>query len=137
MTSVQDPAQRMFAADGASQGLGIELHEAGEGAAHLSMVVTASMVNGHGLAHGGYIFLLADTAFACACNSHGPTTVGAGATVDFVAPAYEGDTLVAKAHEVGRFGRSGIYDVTVTRDEQVVAEFRGRSRGIRGMEKSA
>jgi acyl-CoA thioesterase len=126
------PTEAMFAADEASRALGIELLEQGEGTAVLRMTVTPAMVNGHGIAHGGYLFLLADTAFACACNSHGPVTVAAGADIDFVAPAYEGDALVATARERTRFGRSGIYDVSVLRGDEVIAEFRGRSRSIRG-----
>ncbi|MDT0386714.1 hydroxyphenylacetyl-CoA thioesterase PaaI [Streptomyces dubilierae] len=121
----------MFAADEASRGLGIELLEQGEGTAVLRMTVTRSMVNGHGIAHGGYVFLLADSAFACACNSHGPTTLAAGADITFVAPAHEGDVLVASAEERTRYGRSGLYDVTVRRGDEVMAEFRGRSRSIR------
>ncbi|MEG8274951.1 hydroxyphenylacetyl-CoA thioesterase PaaI [Streptomyces sp. AHA2] len=121
----------MFAADRASRGLGIDVLEQGVGTAVLRMTVTGSMVNGHGIAHGGYVFLLADTAFACACNSHGPVTVAAGADISFVAPAHEGDVLVARAEERTRYGRSGLYDVTVLRDDEVVAEFRGRSRSIR------
>ncbi|MFE0673079.1 hydroxyphenylacetyl-CoA thioesterase PaaI [Streptomyces sp. NPDC058867] len=120
----------MFAADEASRGLGIELLEHGEGTAVLRMTVTGAMVNGHGIAHGGYVFLLADTAFACACNSHGPVTVAAGADITFVAAAHEGDVLVARADERTRYGRSGIYDVSVRRGDEVVAEFRGRSRSI-------
>ncbi|MBO8192256.1 hydroxyphenylacetyl-CoA thioesterase PaaI [Streptomyces oryzae] len=118
----------MLGADRASTALGIELLDGGEGFATCRMKVTAGMVNGHGTAHGGYVFLLADTAFACACNSHGPVTVAAGADITFVAPAWEGDELLAVAQERTRYGRSGIYDVTVLRGEQVVAEFRGRSR---------
>ncbi|MER6694298.1 hydroxyphenylacetyl-CoA thioesterase PaaI [Streptomyces minutiscleroticus] len=121
----------MFTADEASRGLGIEILEHGEGTAVLRMTVTASMVNGHGIAHGGYLFLLADTAFACACNSHGPVTVAAGADIDFVAPARRGDVLLARARERTRFGRSGIYDVSVVRGDEVIAEFRGRSRTVR------
>ncbi|MEV0599614.1 hydroxyphenylacetyl-CoA thioesterase PaaI [Streptomyces sp. NPDC050315] len=124
----------MFAADQASQRLGIELLEAGEGSALLRMTVCETMVNGHGIAHGGYLFLLADTAFACACNSHGPVTVAAGADVTFVAPAKQGDVLLARAEERTRYGRSGIYDVSVQRGGEVIAEFRGRSRVIRGVE---
>ncbi|MGJ5829970.1 hydroxyphenylacetyl-CoA thioesterase PaaI [Streptomyces ossamyceticus] len=118
----------MLAKDEASRGLGIELLEHGPGTATLRMTVTPAMVNGHRITHGGYVFLLADTAFACACNSHGPVTVAAGADITFVAPAYEGDVLVATAEERTRFGRSGIYDVSVRRGEEVIAEFRGRSR---------
>lgn len=117
----------MFAADRASRLLGIELVEHGRGTAELRMTVTAAMVNGHGIAHGGYLFLFADTAFACACNSHGPVTVAAGADVSFVAPAHEGDVLTATATERTRYGRSGIYDVTVLRGAEVIVEFRGRS----------
>ncbi|MET8471885.1 hydroxyphenylacetyl-CoA thioesterase PaaI [Streptomyces sp. NPDC006422] len=120
----------MFAADLASQLLGIELLEHGSGHATLRMKVTAAMVNGHGIAHGGYVFLFADTAFACACNSEGPVTVASGADITFVAPAHEGDVLVAAAHEVTRYGRSGLYDVRVTRGDAVIAEFRGRSRSV-------
>ncbi|WP_280908455.1 hydroxyphenylacetyl-CoA thioesterase PaaI [Streptomyces sp. SAI-117] len=131
MGATKGPAEAMFAADQASKGLGIELLEHGEGTAELRMTVTPAMVNGHGIAHGGYLFLLADTAFACACNSHGPVTVAAGADIDFVAPAHEGDVMVATARERTRFGRSGIYDVSVRRGGEVIAEFRGRSRSVR------
>jgi len=127
-------AHAMFAADEASQALGIKLVEAGNGQAVATMEVTSSMVNGHDIAHGGYVFLLADTAFALACNSHGPATVAAGAEISFVAAGRLGDQLVATATERTRFGRNGIYDVTVHREtpegRQVVAEFRGRSRVI-------
>ncbi len=124
----------MFAADGASRALGIELLSAEAGAATVRMRVSAEMVNGHDIAHGGYVFLVADTAFACACNSHGPVTVAAAADITFVEPARLGDELVAVATERTRFGRSGIYDVTVFRpagdDRIVVAEFRGHSRSL-------
>ena len=127
----------MFAADEASRSLGIELLAVGDGSARLSMLVTPAMVNGHGIAHGGYIFLFADTAFACACNSHGPVTVAAGAEITFIAPVREGDLLLATAEERTRFGRSGIYDVRIARGDTVVAEFRGRSRSVRGLEERA
>lgn len=123
-------AEAMFDGDHASRALGIELLDVADGHATTRMTVTPSMVNGHRIAHGGYVFLLADTAFACACNSHGPVTVAAGADITFVAQAREGDLLVADAVERTRFGRSGIYDVTVRRNDDVVAEFRGRSRTI-------
>jgi acyl-CoA thioesterase len=125
-------ARTMFAADTASLKLGMELLEVGGGAAVVSMTVRQEMINGHGIGHGGYVFLLADTAFACACNSHGPVTVAAGADISFVAPVRAGDVLVATATERVGYGRSGIYDVTVRRGDQVVAEFRGRSRTIGG-----
>jgi acyl-CoA thioesterase len=128
----QTPAHEMFDRDTASKSLGIELLDAGNGQATARMRVTAEMVNGHGMTHGGFVFLLADTAFACACNSHGPVTVAAGADISFLAPTHEGDVLTAYAQERVTRGRSGIYDVTVTCDGDVVAEFRGRSRRLPG-----
>ncbi|WP_181193201.1 hydroxyphenylacetyl-CoA thioesterase PaaI [Prauserella shujinwangii] len=126
----------MFAVDEASRALGIELVDAGEGRAVCAMTVTATMVNGHDIVHGGYVFLLADTTFACACNSHGPVTVASGAEISFVTSARLGDRLVATAEERTRYGRNGIYDVTVHRADAagrtVIAEFRGRSRVIGG-----
>ncbi|WNV91861.1 hydroxyphenylacetyl-CoA thioesterase PaaI [Umezawaea sp. Da 62-37] len=121
----------MFAADAASNALGIELLHLDEGTARLSMTITARMVNGHGIGHGGYVFLLADSAFSCACNREGSVTVAAQAEIDFIAPVHVGDELVADAVERASFGRSGIYDITVRRGDQVVAEFRGRSRTLR------
>jgi acyl-CoA thioesterase len=123
-------AHEMFDRDSASRGLGMELVEAGEGTAIVRMPVTEAMVNGHGMAHGGFVFLVADTAFACACNSRGPVTVAAGADITFLGPARAGDLLEARASERSASGRSGIYDVTVTNAGDVVAEFRGRSRVI-------
>jgi acyl-CoA thioesterase len=125
---VPEPVRRMLDDDLASRSLGIGLVDAGPGFAVVRMTITDTMVNGHDLAHGGYVFLLADTAFACACNSHGPVTVAAGADITFVAAAHLGDELVARAEERVTYGRSGIYDVTVRRGDEVVAEFRGRSR---------
>ncbi len=134
------PVEAMLEADRASAGLGVGLVDEGDGFAEVRMTVTGEMVNGHGTAHGGYVFLLADTAFACACNSHGPVTVAAGADITFVAPAWEGDELRAVARERVRHGRSGLYDVTVLRGDQVIAEFRGRSRTatpVKGTEATA
>jgi acyl-CoA thioesterase len=127
----QTAAHQMFDRDTASKALGIELLDAGNGQATVRMTVTADMVNGHAMTHGGYVFMLADTAFACACNSHGPVTVAAGADISFLRASAAGDVLVAYAQERVTRGRSGIYDVTVTCDGDVVAEFRGRSREIR------
>jgi acyl-CoA thioesterase len=128
------PVEAMMAADHASRALGIELAEFGPGRAVTRMTVRDDMVNGHAIAHGGLIFALADTAFACACNSYGPVTVAAAAEIVFVAPARLGDGLVAEAVVRTRFGRSGVYDVTVRRasDDQVIAEFRGRSQQLAG-----
>jgi acyl-CoA thioesterase len=127
-----DPVAAMLAADRASRDMGIEVVESGRGRATARMAVTGAMVNGHGLAHGAFVFAVADTAFACACNSHGPVTVAAGADITFVAPVREGDELVAEAVERTRYGRNGVYDVTVRRGTEVVAEFRGRSRTLGG-----
>ena len=126
-------ADAMWADDRASAALGIEITDVAPGRAVASMTVRADMVNGHGMAHGGYVFTLADTAFAFACNTHGQRTVAAGAEIAFLAPAPEGARLRAEAVERYREGRSGICDVTVrAQDGTVVAEFRGRSRTIAG-----
>jgi acyl-CoA thioesterase len=124
------PAVAMFQADEASRSLGMELLRVGDGTAVVQMTIGRSMLNGHAIAHGGYLFMLADTAFACACNSRGPVTVAVAADITFVAPVREGDVLVATAQERVSYGRSGIYDVSVRRGDEVVAEFRGRSRSI-------
>ena len=123
-------AAAMYDRDLASQHLGIEISDVAPGRARARMRVTETMVNGHDIAHGGYVFLLADDAFAFACNTYGEVTVAAAAEVVFVTPAHLGDELVADAVERTRYGRSGIYDVTVRRasDDAVIAEFRGHSR---------
>jgi acyl-CoA thioesterase len=136
----------MYERDRATRHLGIEIGEVGPGRATARMRVTGEMVNGHDIAHGGYVFLLADTAFAFACNTYDKVTVAAAAEVVFVRPARLGDELVAEAVERTRYGRSGIYDVTVRLaapkpsgglgpkpaagpgDGVVIAEFRGHSR---------
>ena len=121
----------MMAKDEASRRLGIELTGQGEGRAVTRMTVRDDMVNGHDMAHGGLIFALADTAFACACNSFGPVTVASSAEIVFVAPAQAGDVLEAEAVLRTRFGRAGLYDVTVRRGGgDVIAEFRGRSHQV-------
>jgi phenylacetic acid degradation protein PaaD len=132
-TLAQRSAAAMWAGDLASQALGFEVSGVSPGRAVARMTVTAAMVNGHAIAHGGYVFLLADTAFAFACNTYGQVTVARGADITFVAPAREGDVLEAVAQERHRAGRNGIYDVTVRRlggsgGSDVVAEFRGHSR---------
>ena len=120
----------MYAGDRASQELGIVIDDVGLGRALARMRITPAMVNGHAIAHGGYIFLLADTAFAFACNTHGPTLARA-AEIVFVHPARAGDDLVAEAVERLGYGRNGMYDVTVRRaDGAVIAEFRGHSRRV-------
>jgi acyl-CoA thioesterase len=122
----------MWAEDTASAGLGMKLVEVAEGMARLEMTVREDMVNGHGIAHGGFVFTLADSAFAFACNSRNLVTVAQACDIVFVAPARRGDVLVAEARERTTFGRNAIYDVTVTRGDEVVAEFRGRSRQLSG-----
>ncbi|MET7394388.1 hydroxyphenylacetyl-CoA thioesterase PaaI [Dactylosporangium sp. NPDC005572] len=127
----QASAEAMYAADVASRSLGITVSAVGPGRATATMTVRPDMLNGHAIGHGGFVFLLADTAFAFACNSYGTPTVAAGADVEFLEPVREGDVLTAVAVERVRRGRAGVYDVTVTRpDGTVVAEFRGRSRAI-------
>jgi phenylacetic acid degradation protein PaaD len=130
----QNSAAAMWESDQASQSLGIEISEVSPGRAVARLTVAATMVNGHAIAHGGYLFLLADTAFAFACNTYGHVTVARGADITFVAPAHEGDELEAVAVERHRAGRNGIYDVTVRRrgSGEVVAEFRGHSRELSG-----
>jgi acyl-CoA thioesterase len=124
-------AERMYAADRASRALGIAVEDVFPGRATARMRVSADMVNGHAIAHGGYVFLLADTAFAFACNTYGMVTVAAAAEIAFLAPAREGDELVATAAERSMQGRRGVYDVTVrTAAGAPVAEFRGHSHRL-------
>lgn len=122
--------RRMWEDDRASRALGMEATTIAVDHAVVTMTVTDLMVNGHAICHGGYIFTLADSAFALACNSRGELTVASGADVTFVAAARLGDVLVADARVRAAYGRSGLTDVTVSRagDGAVVAEFRGRSR---------
>ncbi len=122
--------ERMMAADDASRALGIELVAHADGRATTRLTVRADHLNGYRVAHGGVVFALADTAFAAACNSR-RATVAAAAEIVFVAAARAGDVLTADAAERTVFGRSGIYDVTVRREDgAVVAEFRGRSHAV-------
>ncbi len=123
----------MAARDAAAQSLGIEVVDVGPGRATLRMTVTSSMLNGLGMCHGGLVFALADTAMAHACNSHGPATVAAAASIDFLAPASDGDVLVAEAVEQHRRGRTGLYDVVVTSSDGtvIVARFHGRSHELK------
>jgi acyl-CoA thioesterase len=128
----QRSAAAMYEADLASRHLGIQIEQIAPGRATARMLVRDTMINGHNICHGGYVFLLADTAFAFACNTHGPVTVAAACDVAFLAPAHLGDELIAEATERHRSGRSGIYDVTVhLPDTTVIAEFRGHSRTLR------
>ncbi|HZH51205.1 MAG TPA: hydroxyphenylacetyl-CoA thioesterase PaaI [Microvirga sp.] len=126
-------ADAMWAEDQASQGLGMVVERVSPGEALLSMTIRPDMTNGHGICHGGFIFTLADSAFAFACNTYNQRTVAQHCAVTFLQPGRRGDRLTAHAVERSRTGRSGIYDVTV-RDSrgEVVAEFRGHSRTIAG-----
>jgi acyl-CoA thioesterase len=126
-------ADAMWAEDNASKGLGMCLEDVGPGRARLSLVVTESMVNGHGICHGGFIFSLADSAMAFACNSHGEHAVTQHCAISFLRPGRLGETLTAAAVERARSGRSGIYDVRVCgTDGEAVAEFHGHSRTTGG-----
>ena len=125
-------ADAMWAEDDASKGLGMEIVEIGPGFAMLAMTVRPDMVNGQRIAHGGFIFTLADSAFAFACNSHNARVVAAQGQITFIKPGKLGDRLVATAREITRGGRSGIYDVRVTVGDTVIAEFRGHSLVIPG-----
>jgi acyl-CoA thioesterase len=125
-------AEAMWQEDDASKGLGMEIVEIRPGQATLTMTVKPDMVNGQRIAHGGFIFTLADSAFAFACNTHNQRTVAAEGNITFIRPGKLGDLLVATAREISRRGRSGIYDVRVTAGDVVIAEFRGHSRTVGG-----
>jgi len=134
LTLARQCAAAMWAEDQASRRLGMRLLDVGPGRSTLAMTVRRDMVNGHGSCHGGFLATLADSAFAFACNTYDDVTVASGFDITFVAPARLGDELVADAVERAKFGRSGLYDVTVTgrrgTETIVIAEFRGRSRSL-------
>jgi acyl-CoA thioesterase len=126
-------AAAMWARDDASKGLGMRIVGVAPGRAELSMTVRADMLNGHAICHGGFIFTLADSAFAFACNSYNLNTVASGCGIDFMAPAREGDVLTAVAHERSVSGRTGVYDIEVKNQRnENVALFRGKSYRIKG-----
>lgn len=129
----REVAEAMYARDRASHLLGIRIETVRPGYARLTMPVRADMVNGHHLCHGGLIFTLADASFAYACNSHNRNTVASGCSIEFLAPAREGDVLEAEAIEQSLTGRTGVYDVTVRTDRgMTIALFRGKSTRISG-----
>jgi acyl-CoA thioesterase len=129
----QRVADGMYARDRASQALGMRIVDVGPGRARLTMTVRADMLNGHAICHGGFIFTLADSAFAFACNSYNLTTVASGCAIDFLAPAHEGETLTAIAVEQSAAGRTGVYDIDVTNQRgERIALFRGKSYRIKG-----
>ena len=124
----------MYERDPASRALGMQLLEIRPGYARMAMPVRADMLNGHQTCHGGYIFMLADSAFAFACNSYNHNTVGAGCTIDYLAPAREGDLLTAEATEQALAGKTGVYDIKVSNQEgRAIALFRGKSHRVAGM----
>jgi len=126
-------AAAMYSRDQASQALGMRIAEVGPGRAELTMPVRADMLNGHAICHGGFIFLLADSTFAFACNSYNRNTVAQGCSIDYLAPAHSGDVLHAVAAERSRSGRTGVYDIDVRNQEgRTVALFRGKSYRIDG-----
>jgi acyl-CoA thioesterase len=126
-------ALSMYERDTASQGLGIRILRVAPGHAELAMTVRADMLNGHEICHGGFIFTLADSSFAYACNSYNLNTVASGCAIDFLAPAREGDVLVAVAQERSISGRTGVYDIEVKSEAGVkIALFRGKSYRIKG-----
>jgi acyl-CoA thioesterase len=123
----------MYADDAASQALGMRILDVGPGRARVTMQVRADMVNGHHTCHGGFIFSLADSAFAFACNTYDAVTVAAGASIEFLAPARLGDELIAIAEEQTRSRRTGVYDVAVvSQGGERIALFRGRSHQLDG-----
>jgi acyl-CoA thioesterase len=124
----------MYERDPASQKLGMTLDQIRPGYARMSMRVREDMLNGHGTCHGGYIFMLADSAFAFACNSHNFNAVGAGCSIDYLSPGREGDLLTAEAVEQALSGKTGVYDIVVSNQEgRKVALFRGKSHRVSGM----
>ena len=126
-------ARAMWNDDSASQRLGMTLDNIAPGEATLSMTILEAMSNGHGNCHGGYIFTLADSAFAFACNSYNQSAVAQHCSITYLIPGRLGDRLTATAKEVSRHGRSGIYDIRVTNQSgEHVAEFRGHSRLVKG-----
>jgi acyl-CoA thioesterase len=126
-------ARHMLDAEGTGPAWGVDIEEAREGYARIRMTLRADMLNGHGIAHGGMVFALADSAFAYACNSRNLKTVAAQASIVFLDAARQGDVLVAEAREQAVVGRSGVYNVAVrTQDGRVIAEFQGLSRTLGG-----
>jgi acyl-CoA thioesterase len=129
----QATADAMYARDNASQALGMKIEAVGPGYARLTMTVRPDMLNGHQTCHGGFIFALADSTFAFACNSYNVNTVGAGCSIEYLAPGRVGDHLTAEAQEQTRQGRTGVYDIRVTNQDGVsIALFRGKSHQVKG-----
>lgn len=126
-------AKAMWAGDSASKWLGMRIDEIAPGRSVMSFQIEEHHLNGHRICHGGYIFALADSAFAFACNSYNQLTVAQENAITYLSPGREGERLTATAVEAARTGRSGVYDVTVTgEDGRKVALFRGLSRTVKG-----
>jgi len=126
-------AHTMLAGEGTGPAWDIRIEEAREDYARISMVVRADMLNSHGIAHGGMIFALADTAFAYVCNGANHASVAAQASIVFLDKVREGETLIAEATEVAHEGRAGVSRVAVrTSDGRAIAEFTGYSRTLGG-----
>ncbi|MFZ6873061.1 hydroxyphenylacetyl-CoA thioesterase PaaI [Undibacterium sp. Di27W] len=124
-------AAAMFASDAATRGLDMQIVHVAEGTATLSMLIRPDMLNGHKTCHGGYLFTLADSAFAFACNSRNQVTVAAGCSIEFLSPGREGDVITATATEQSLTGRTGIYDTRLTNQHgQLIALFRGKSHKL-------
>jgi acyl-CoA thioesterase len=133
VTRAERIADLMRAGDAVSRALGIRIEEVRTGYARLSMRVTADMVNAQNVCHGGVIFSLADSSFGYACNTHNQRALAAGASIDFLAPGFVDDLLVAECLENAQAGRRGIYDAKVTNQKgETIAVFRGRSAAVRG-----
>ena len=133
MNLASDCAQTLFKRDAASQAMGMRLLSAGPGCARVGMSVRADMIQGHRTCHGGYLFTLADTAFAIACNSYNDATVALGCNIHYVAPAILGDTLTADCIEQSRSGRTGNYAVRIENQlGHLIALFHGQSYNVRG-----
>lgn len=127
-------ADHLRAREGTGKAFDIVIEEVREGYARIHMVVRADMLNGHGVAHGGMIFTLADTAFAYACNSRNVSTMANQASIVFLSPGKEGERLTAEAREQAVSGRSGVYQIRVTgEDGRDVAAFQGFSRSVGGV----
>ncbi|OEY66359.1 hydroxyphenylacetyl-CoA thioesterase PaaI [Marinobacter sp. X15-166B] len=129
----QECAESIYARDEASRHLGMEIVQVAPGEATVTMPVTGIMIQGHGSCHGGYLFTLADSAFAFACNSYNKATVASGCSIEYLIGAREGDLLTARAVERSRGNRTGVYDITISNQHnETVALFRGKSYQVRG-----
>ncbi|MCP1271901.1 hydroxyphenylacetyl-CoA thioesterase PaaI [Acetobacter cerevisiae] len=125
-------ARALWTNDRASKSLGMEILEVGPGFSIVAMNATIEMTNGIGTIHGGFIFALADSAFAVACNSYNDRTVAAHCSITYLAPGVAGKRLLASAREISRAGRSGLYDIEISQEGTIIAQFRGHSRSIGG-----